>query len=319
MLKTTVKHLSILLAAILVMASCALEQGGGSLTVNFADLGSKTLTPGISLDAASYTVQGTGPFGNSFSENTSDSPMSVDYLAAGSWEISVDAFNGDGVLIATGTNTVNVLEGQKTTVYISLLPPEGFGSFNVDVFWDYSLIQDPTVSTSLTNSSGTSFSLDAVSVEDGHSLVASANITTGYYVMSLQLLDESHILAGAVEAVKILDGQETSGQYTFTDLNFPAGNVDIDITIDLQDPLIITLDTTVSQIIFGQTLTLTADAGLSDVVYTWYLNGISQSTGASYTTAADQAPGTYRLDVVGFTTDGSRAGSTSHIYTVVEN
>jgi hypothetical protein len=88
----------------------------------------------------------------------------------------------------------------------------------------------------------------------------------------------------------------------------------------MENPLTITLTGTVSQLVYGETMTVTADAGsVTDVNYTWYRNGVSQATGASYTTDSTLAPGSYRLDVIGFTADGSRAGSASHSFTVVEN
>ena len=68
-------------------------------------------------------------------------------------------------------------------------------------------------------------------------------------------------------------------------------------------------------------MTVTAEAGgVTDVHYTWYLNGVSQESGTStYTTNSALSPGLYRLDVTGFTADGTRAGSTTHNFTVTES
>ena len=56
-----------------------------------------------------------------------------------------------------------------------------------------------------------------------------------------------------------------------------------------------------------------------NVIYTWYINGESRAIGDSYTLGSDLAVGTYRLDVTAFTADGSRAGSATHTFTVLEN
>jgi hypothetical protein len=316
------KKILILLAAIpfLFSAACSMLPIKGSLTVSFADIAAKTLTPSISLDAAYYTIHGEGPYGSSFDETTSSSPLVMDFLEVGAWTITVDAYNSSDVLIATGSDSVNVVAGQTTTMSIELLPPDGTGSFFVDVYWDHTVVADPTISTELTPSSGTAISVPSTAAGDGHATVSDPDVPTGYYVMSLQLLQDGYVLSGAVEAVKILDGQETSGSYTFDSLNMPTGSVDLDVTTDTQDPLTITISGAVSTLVYGETMSVTADAGdVTDVSYTWYVNGVSQATGASYTTDSSLAPGSYRLDVIGFTSDGSRAGSASHSFTVTEN
>ena len=53
-------------------------------------------------------------------------------------------------------------------------------------------------------------------------------------------------------------------------------------------------------------------------MYVWYINGNSVAIGASYTTPTDLAPGVYRIDVTAFTTDGSRAGSATYTFKVLD-
>ena len=66
---------------------------------------------------------------------------------------------------------------------------------------------------------------------------------------------------------------------------------------------------------------MTVDASVppetGNVVYVWSINGVSMSTGPSYTTPSDLFVGLYRLDVVAFTADGKRAGSATHTFRVV--
>jgi hypothetical protein len=47
----------------------------------------------------------------------------------------------------------------------------------------------------------------------------------------------------------------------------------------------------------------------ANVLYVWYLNGVGQATGPSYSFGSDLNTGYYRLDVTAFTTDRMRAGS----------
>lgn len=71
---------------------------------------------------------------------------------------------------------------------------------------------------------------------------------------------------------------------------------------------------------FGTGTVDTATAPVADgtrnVVYVWYLNGVSVGTGSSYTVPATTAAGYYRLDVTAFTADGARGGSASTAFQV---
>ena len=310
-----------LVALLLILfTGCALQEENGSIKVSFKDAEARTLTPAISLEPVSYTVSGNGPYDSSYTETTSDSPLLASYLDAGEWTFTVDAFNASDTRIATGTGSVSVSAGETAVLHILLLPPAGTGSLEVDVFWDDIVVANPVIDSQLIASSGSNLSLTANQVEAGHSEITESTLSTGYYTFTLQLIDSGEVVAGAVEAVRVLDGELTSGQYTFNEFNMPDGDVDIAIDPDLQEPLNITLTGVVDSYVYGGTMTVTADAGsVTEVNYTWYLNGVSQGTGSSYTTASTLAPGQYRLDVVGFTTDGSQAGSTTHTFTVTES
>lgn len=54
-----------------------------------------------------------------------------------------------------------------------------------------------------------------------------------------------------------------------------------------------------------------------NVTYVWYINGDALATGASYTTPSDLIVGVYKLDVISFTADGSRAGSTTYTFRIL--
>lgn len=70
----------------------------------------------------------------------------------------------------------------------------------------------------------------------------------------------------------------------------------------------------------GRFMTVEASvpAKTGNVVYVWFVNGESRATGSSYPTSSDLFFGVYRLDVVAFTADGSRAGSATHTFIVTE-
>jgi hypothetical protein len=65
------------------------------------------------------------------------------------------------------------------------------------------------------------------------------------------------------------------------------------------------------------TVTASIPPETGSVTYTWYLNGLAQATGSSYTVGTGLSQGSYRLDVTVMTTDGNSAGSATHSFRVV--
>ena len=237
------------LLILLFFAACAPAEKNGNLKISFEEAQARVLAPAISLDAASYTVSGNGPYNSSFNESTTDSPLQINSLETGEWIITVDAYNAEGTRIATGTNSVNVTSGETASLNILLLPPAGTGSLLVDVFWDDSVVSDPVIESRLTSSSGNTLELSANQVDTGHSEISDSTISTGYYTMVLQLVESGEVIAGAVEVVRIFDGEQTSGEFTFNEFNLPSGGVEVIVAPDLQEPLTITLSGAVDSIV----------------------------------------------------------------------
>lgn len=312
--------LTVLVVLTGLFAGCVPPADRGTLELNFVEnTGSRMLSPELDLGVVSYRVRGVGPFGNSFEKITSVTPFEIAYLEHGEWSITVDAYNTEGVRVATGNSNVLVSAGETISLHIQLRPPQGTGSLLLDVYWNDAVISDPVIEAQLISAGGLSTSLNPGLVEPAHAQIEEPSLATGYYTCMIQLYEEATVVAGAVEAVCIFDSEQTTGEFQFDEVNVPAGGVDLEIDTDLQEPLTISLSGTVESFVVGQTMTVLAEADTTeDVNFTWYLNGVPGGTGASYTSASGLAPGFYRLDVIGFTTDGLQAGSTSHSFTVTE-
>ena len=126
-------------------------------------------------------------------------------------------------------------------------------------------------------------------------------------------------MAGAVEVVRIAAGQGTTGSYAFANVNKPGGTLQVNITPAMADPIALSISGVASTITVGASMTATASVtdGTGNVVYVWYLNGESIGMGsASLTFGSTLAAGYYRLDVTGYTTDGTRGGSASASFQV---
>jgi hypothetical protein len=142
----------------------------------------------------------------------------------------------------------------------------------------------------------------------------------GYYTLVIQLYDGGALVAGAVDVVEIIQGQTTSGTYTFNSVNRP-GSLAVNITPSLADAIAITVNGQREAVATGTEVTLVASvpAGTDNVTCAWYVNGFAVAIGPSYSLngPANALPsGTYRIDVTAFTSDGIRAGSTTTFLSV---
>jgi len=283
-----------------------------SLTVSIKNnINARTLLPPISMDAASYTVIGDGPNGATFSRSTSGDPVTVEELPFGTWTVTVNALNARDTVIGQGQDTATVSPGQNTTLAITVTPLGGTGDLNLSVTWTASL-QNPSIQASLEPSpmppSGSATSLD-FTVSGSQASYSGSTIPAGYYTLTLQLLENNFPVMGAVEVVRIVSGQITSGAYDFSNVN--RGTLVVNITPALANPIPVSISGVPSTVAAGTSLTATASVGdeTANVLYVWYLNGVGQATGPSYSFGSDLNTGYYRLDVTAFTTDGMRAGS----------
>ena len=269
-----------LVVVALLMASCPnpiTTAKGGGLTVSITNaINARTLLPPLDMNAASFTVNGTGPGGAAFSQTTSGGPVTVAGLAFGSWSVTVNALNAAGTIIGSGQATVTVPTGQTTTVAISVVPLAGNGTLNLTVTWTASQVESPSILASLTPPSGTATPL-SFSVSGNQATCSSTTIPAGYQTLTLQLLDNNIPVMGAVEVARIVAGQTTTGTYAFTNVNQPGGSVVVNITPAMANPIPVSIGGVGSMITAGTSITATASVTdrTTGVVYVWYLNGLS--------------------------------------------
>jgi hypothetical protein len=311
----------ILAGALAMLAACAspaTDPAGGSLSITVGNnINAKTLLPGISMNAASYTVSGTGPGSVTFSMSTAAGTVTIDGLAFGNWSVTVYALNSAGAKIGSGQAAATVHVGGTTAVAISVVPLPGNGTLSLTVGWTATQVETPSIQASLTPASGSALPL-SFSVAGNQATFASSAIPAGYHTLSLQILDNGTAVAGAVEIVRIVAEQTTSGSYSFTNVNQPGGSLQVSIAPALADPIPVSISGVSPTVVAGTSVTATASASgvTGNLVYVWYLNGLSKATGPSFTFGSSLAAGYYRLDVMAYSSDGTRAGSATASFQV---
>jgi hypothetical protein len=283
----------------------------GSLVLNIGNqVNSRTLAPALDMAPASYAVTGTGPGGATFTRTTTGAAITATALVFGSWQVTVNATNAAGTLVGTGSATVQVNTGATTAATVNVIPVAGTGTLALTVSWPSSQVQTPAVSASLTPATGTAQPLP-FTVSGSSATYSNAAVGSGYYTLNLAVTDNSIVVAGAVEVVRMVAGQTTSGTYSFANVNAPGGTIQVNVNANLQNPLAVAINGANATLNQGNTQALTAAVSnfAEAVVYVWYINGVSVGPGAAYTFGATQNPGYYRIDVTAFSADGTRAGS----------
>jgi hypothetical protein len=309
-----------------VLASCSMpgmgsDEGEGSIALTLTDGVARTLLPPIDMNPASFAITGTGPSGKTFSQSTSGTSLTVGKLAFGTWNITVSAKNAAGTVIGQGTGTAVVVTGQQTALAITVTPLSGTGTLDLDVTWTAADVPTPSVDAQLLPSSGSAIPV-AFTLAAGSASCLRTGIAAGYYTLTLRLLDNGVLVMGAVEVVRIVSGQTTSGAFDFTQINQGTGSVTLTITSMNGDPIPVTLSGQAATLAAGVSMTVTAavPASVGNVTYIWYLNGEAKATGSSasptFTVGSTLAAGFYRLDVTAFTADGLRAGAATCAFTV---
>ena len=182
----------VLLSALLAGCPNPVAPGGkgGSLTVTIGNsINARTLLPPIDMNAASYTVSGSGPNGQSFSQSTSGGSVTISNLAFGPWAVTVNALNAAGTVIGQGQGNATVNTGETTTVTIAVTPLAGIGSLNLTVNWTASQVQSPTIQASLTPLGPANLSF---TIQGAQATYSGSSIPVGYQTLTLQLLRQQY-------------------------------------------------------------------------------------------------------------------------------
>jgi hypothetical protein len=322
--RTALVVVLIALAAGFLLASCTppgVSGQTGAIQLSLGMATGKTLLPAIDMTPASYAISGTGPSGATFSTSTAQASVTISGLIFGQWNVTVNASNAAGTQIGQGTGTVSVATGQQSSLAVTVTPLTGNGTLNLSTTWVSSKVGAPSVSAQLLPVTGSSIPL-SFTVGSGSATSSNAAVPAGYYTLTLQLLDNGVNVYGAVDVVRIVKGQTTSGTYDFSASNIVGGGIAVAITPAMNNPLAVAITGQAATLAAGANMTVTASVTgySSNVTYVWYVNGVAQGTGStaspSFTFGSALPVGAYRLDVTAFSADGLRAGSANASFQV---
>ena len=179
------------------------------------------------------------------------------------------------------------------------------------------MVTNPSVSATLTPAGGSATSLPFVVA--GSQALYTASLPNGYSTLAVGLLDSGVLITTAIDVVRVVAGQVTSGNYDFSNVNEATGTATITVTQNLMNPLLASISGAPASQSLGTSSTLTASVSnyAGGINYAWYVNGVLTGTGTSFPFGAARGVGTYLITLTAFSTDGTQAGSASTTIQVV--
>ncbi len=250
----------------------------GSLVIVLEEDGSvsRTLLPEISMDIYSYTISGVGPNGLSFEQSISQSRVfSKNQLLEGSWDIKVEGFNVDGVLIAEGVSTVIIEANEITQAEIALEQIDGNGTLQLIVNWEENLLSPglQMVLYDINDQRVGSYLNEDFIYQDQKGGIEILNLSSGFYIAEIVLYDGPDKIGKIYETIRIVKDEITNGEVSINLRD--VGNLDLTINKSLVDPLQIFVKSENVDNIFKSGEEVIYVANFSEDVdsFSWFLNG----------------------------------------------
>lgn len=181
----------------------------GSLHVHLPiPSGLKTILPTISMEVVEFEIVGDGPGSDSFVlQGITSSPVTIDDLVVGSWTVTINALNENGILIGTDQQSTLVTAGGTSVIPIEIVPLTESGTLSITLTWPSGMLSNPSVAADLTPVDGSpSPLLFGIGV---NTATYTGSWDGGYYVLSIRLLDNGTPVWGKTDAVRIVTGQAT--------------------------------------------------------------------------------------------------------------
>ena len=241
------------------------------------------------MDVTSYTIRGAGPAADDSFEVSghTEGLFTRDGLAVGQWTITVDGYNSDSEKIATVQATATVTRNATAALTMVLRPLEGTGTLSVGLSWTDSqgVLASPSAGLVIRDEQGNDIQdisdPVALTINGQTAAVEVTNLPTGWYEVTVSLKDGNTTAWQGVFALRVVDGQTTTGTVAIPESQIQVGpgtgTVAITIEEDMDDPLSVGFSGMPDSVEAGTEITLTSTGTYSGAEqYRWYINGVRQ-------------------------------------------
>ena len=212
-------------------------------------------------------------------------------LRIGQWTLYAEKLDSKGNKIATGevTSFINDYSGPTEIPFTT----GGLGDVACNITWGKNQCINPDLSVFIMTGEGEWFPRpkeEIQIIEDGLALWRANAITSGSYSARIMLSDDNRKIAGAVSALRVVDGYISQGN-----INLTIGCRETPYGVRIGTDPIFKSDGTIE--IEGINATYKSPDGVPMEV-TWYINGIEATTSESIGIDTTDNQGCYRLDAV---------------------
>lgn len=199
----------------------------------------------------------------------------------------MDGYNSDSEKIATAQAAATVARNATAALTMVLRPLEGTGTLSVGLSWTDSqgVLADPVATVVIRDEEGEAIQgisePVALTINGQTAAVEVTNLPTGWYEVTVSLKDGNTTAWQGVFALRVVDGQTTTGTVAIPESQIQVGPgtgiVAITIQEDMDDPLLVGFSGMPGSVEAGNTVTLTSTGSYSgNEQYRWYINGVRQ-------------------------------------------
>lgn len=276
----------------------------GSVRFSFLDLQKRTMKPD-DITASRIDIEGVGPEGEKFETRTTPQNGDTFQLSPGTWEFTASSFNIDGISLAKGVASIEIVQDLVTEATITLEELEGEGTFNIKVSWPEFVLESPNVKAALNPlNNGESINIAFHMNKGTYEVQTIKDIPSGLYTLHIELQEHFETIRNWTEVVHIAKGQTTTGEVHFSELAIPEQNTELDLSISFDVNESFEIDTgSASQVVqTGTEIMLTAQPLTKTPVllsYRWYVNGkeVEGENGLNFVFKSEKE-GIFDIDVV---------------------
>lgn len=316
MTERTRQIIAMLMAALIIFSFASCESGGSTadMRIILEKEVSRTITPGdVTLSITNYDITCTGPDNQSHKLNTRRNTFILEDVPVGTWTIKADGKNEEGIILVTGSTTFNLNE-TNTSATVSLSEMVGSGNLSLVYTWDSSLITStPRLVIQFTGMDNSVSKEYTPTLASGSATLSLTAQTSGSYTVNAKLYDGSLLVAGAIDAIRIVSGKTTSGTISLDLDEAPpvVGQLTLENRVGTPVVCVVSGLENNTTIAAQETRTVSLDTqslNVDDVTIEWYLDGTKIGSGASISLIPD--PGKHRLDIIARTAMLGSTGST---------
>ena len=242
-----------------------------------------------------YRIRGEGPDGTAFGwKEVNSQYVILTDLRIGQWTLYAEKLDPKGNKIATGEVTTFINDSSEPTEIP--FTTGGLGDVVCNITWGKDQCIDPELSIFILSTEGEWFPRPKEEIqilEDGLAVWNANAISSGSYSARITLSDGKKEIAGAVSALRVVDGYISQGN-----INLTIGCRETPYGVRIGTDPIFKTDGIIE--IEGINAIYKSPEGEPTEV-TWYINGIETSTSESLKLNTSDKQGCYRLDAVSTT------------------